>query len=246
MIGNTLNNSRGNTTIKLVLGITSGVLLSGVVYGLFSLSSHSSVGDKVVNVKIASPKQHFYPIKPEPQAEPKPQRLDPPVAAVPPPPPKTMATAKTVGPVVEEQEPEETWQETDERFAEEEYNMEQFEKRATEIEHLKEALPDNPLIPFERTQKEAEALLAVGQELSAISQSIEDHTATLEDRQRYLSIADKQFDDEIQLINYCDEMMADPNHATVPEVCSEISNNGMPRIQEIEEARQALRKKIMQ
>lgn len=247
MNGIFLNNSRGNTIIRMVLIITSVVLLAGTAYGLFSLFSQPSARDNAVTFKVAPQKQAFHSAKPETQAAPEPQQLEALVATTPPlPPAKTMAPAKPVEPVVEEQEPEETWQETDERNAEKEYDIEQGEMRTEEIEGLKEALPGNQLIPFERTQEEVEALFAVAQELGAISESIENNTATPEDRQRYLDIVAQQFDDEIELIDYCNEMMTDPNNAISLELCGQLSKMGEERIQEIEGAREELRKKVMQ
>lgn len=244
MNGSFLNNSIGITIIRLVFGITLGVLLAGAAYGLFS---QFSARDNVVTFKVAPRKQAFHSIQPETQAAPEPQQLDTPVAKTPPlPPAKTLAHVATAEPVVEEQKPEETWQEIDERNAEEDYDRELAEMRKEEIDGLKEALPGNQLIPFERTQEEVEALFAVAQELGTIRESIGNNTATPEDRQRYLDFVGQQFDDEIELIDFCNEIMADPNNATSRELCGQLSEMGEQRIQEIEGEREELRKRIMQ
>lgn len=226
--------------MKLVLGIVLGGLLAAVVYTvLFQSSFFSGEGDGV-SVEKAPKKVAVYSIEPEPQVAPEPTVA----AATPQPTPKTIAAAKPVEPVVEETEPEENWEETDEDYAEEDVSEE--EVRRNEIKSLREALPNNILIPFERTPEEVEALMADAQEVGAITQAIEENTATLEERQRYMDIVSKQFDDEIELINYCNDMSGDPSYDIPEGICKQVVMQSDERLEEIEKIREELRKKIMQ
>lgn len=246
MIGNIFSNSKGSGGMKLVVGIAFGGLLAAVVYGVLFHSSFFSVKDKAPAIEKA-PQKIRYSIQTEPQVEPEPQPAQPSAAvATPPPSAKTVAVAEPArpDPVAEEAEPEEVWEENDEDNVEEEYDVE-ADARTREIQQLKEALPNNILVPFERTQEEAEELLAVGQELTLIRESIENNTATYEDRQRYLDIVSRQFDDEIELINYCSEVAADSNTGVPNGLCSSVSEHGDQRLEEIEKMREDLRKEIM-
>lgn len=251
MISNISNSSTGKANIKLVLGISLGVMITVVLAGTFFLSSHFSMRNKVATGKITPPKEVFYPIEAEPEATPEPQPDQPSVPeALPTQTPKIMAAARPAEPAVNETDPEETWQETDESYAEAAYESEQFEMRAKEIQHLKEALPNNFLIPYDRTPEEAEELLAyaqeVSQELNTIKESIDNNTATSEERQRYFDIISKQFDDEIELINYCNDMVADPNGDNPVNLCGQILESADQQIQAAEVAKERLRKEILQ
>lgn len=251
MISNISNSSTGKANMTFVLGVFLGIIIAVVLAGTFFLSSHFSMRNEVATGKITPPKEVFFPIKAEPEAKPEPQPPQPSVAeATPSSTPKIIAAAKPVAPPVNEPDPEETWQETDESDTEAAYEKEQVEMRAKEIQHLKEALPNNFLIPYDRTPEEAEELMAyaqeVSQELNTIRESIDNNTATSEERQRYFDLVSKQYDDEIELINYCNDMVADPNGDNPVNLCGQILESADQQLQAAEVAKEQLRKEIMQ
>lgn len=120
------------------------------------------------------------------------------------------------------------------------------DNQAMQTQYLHEALPDNDMIPFERTQQEAEAMIAQLREHSELTQKIEAGEATAEDQMRLYELRASKLEDEIELIRLCQDVQAnslDLGEQTAPTLCANATANSEQRLQELEEMLAELEKK---
>ncbi len=235
-----------NVVSKLLLGLVAIGLLAGVGYGVLLLSSIHSL-----TAQLSDSPPHQKQTTPIPITEPPPQSNTPPPS--PPEAPEPEVTAKATPSkqeVVEEveEEPE---------FIEEEAPVEENiddgemlkaqEMMAQEIFDLKQAMPDNRLIPVERTEAEAQELLQEMEEMQSIKELIDQDAATYSDRERYYDIQAKNFEDEIELINFCnDRVGSSMGSADNPNgICSNISKDSERRLQEIQKTMEQLQQELL-
>ena len=106
-----------------------------------------------------------------------------------------------------------------------------------EREYLKEALPGNLVVPAEKTAAEVDALFAEFEEYQALAARMEDGTAAAEERSRYYEIRMTKFQEEIALINMCNDVAASQFSAPL---CANVAANSAERLAEIEKSMQAL------
>ncbi len=122
------------------------------------------------------------------------------------------------------------------------------ENQAIQTQYLREALPGNEMVPFERTPEEAEALMAEFQEHNELRQKIESGEATEEDQLRFYELRASKLEDEIELIKLCQDVQAnalDAGEETAPTLCQNASANGEQRLQELQEMLAELEKKYL-
>ena len=114
-------------------------------------------------------------------------------------------------------------------------NEQDREANAMEIQYLKEVLPDNIMIPVEKTPQEVEALFAQMEEQQALEKKIADKKASQEERERYFELRSQQYEDEIEIINLCRETLASSDPAVSRQgLCANAVESGEERLQEIE------------
>lgn len=106
-----------------------------------------------------------------------------------------------------------------------------------ELEYLKEALPGNLVVPAEKTPAEVEALFAEFDEYQALARRMEEGTASAEERSRYYDIRMAKFQEEIALINLCNDVLV--NQTSTP-LCANIAATSAERLADIEKSMQAL------
>ncbi len=238
-----------NIVSKLLIGLVVVGLVAGVGYGALLLSSIHSLTAQLS--APPSPQNQPIPI-PIPINEPPPQSITPPPLPQTPEPKALAETDPSEPEIIEEaaseNEPEVMEEEAmvDEVMDEDEMLNTQ-EVMAQEILDLKQALPDNRLIPVERTQAEAQELLEEMEEMQSIQELIAQDTATYSDRERYYDIQAKNFEDEIELINLCSERLTGSNDAEENPygICSNIARDGTRRLQEIEKTMEQLRQELL-
>ncbi|MGB3622455.1 hypothetical protein FT643_05460 [Ketobacter sp. MCCC 1A13808] len=112
------------------------------------------------------------------------------------------------------------------------------ENQAVQTQYLREVLPDNDLIPFERTPQEVETMMAEFQEHSALQKKIEAGEATETDQLRFYELRASKLEDEIELIKLCQDVQAntlDADEETAPTLCANATAKGSQRLQQLEE-----------
>lgn len=116
-----------------------------------------------------------------------------------------------------------------------EQNEQEREANAMEIQYLKEVLPDNIMIPVEKTPQEVESLFAQMEEQHALEKKIADKQASQAERERYFELRAQQYEDEIEIINLCTETLASSDPAVSRQgLCANAVENGQERLKEIE------------
>lgn len=106
-----------------------------------------------------------------------------------------------------------------------------------ELEYLKEALPGNLVVPAEKTAAEVDDLFAEFDEYQALVTRMEEGSASAEDRSRYYEIRMTKFQEEIALINMCNDLAA--NQESAP-LCANMAASSAERLADIEKSMQAL------
>jgi hypothetical protein len=115
-----------------------------------------------------------------------------------------------------------------------------------EIRLLKEALPGNIMLPGEKTEEELNQGLESIMEQQHIQALIDRQEATEHDLQRYYDLQAKVFEDEIALIDYCNQMVFEdqPGDDTSNPFCKsvsvEASEKRLANETSLEELRQSL------
>lgn len=233
---------------RLVAGLAIAGLIAGVGYGVFFVSSLFSITTELSNLK-SSPKQTEPIVQshqvPQPVNTPPPQPQEPVK-------PKIVAAAEPapVEPEITEQETEEI-DDTEEPVAVDENGLIDDDSEAMaiarEIELLRAALPNNMMVPAEKTEGEVEALLADAEEQHALQKLIDKGTATLEDRERYFDLISNQYEDERELINYCKDLVnnGDERSGTPHTVCDQVAHDSEQRLLELDASLEELRQKIL-
>lgn len=80
--------------------------------------------------------------------------------------------------------------------------------REQEIQLLRKALPENSLIPGKRSEQELTGYLKSIEEQQDIQNLINKKKATVNDLRRYYELQAKRFEDEIELIDFCQRIVS--------------------------------------
>ena len=78
-----------------------------------------------------------------------------------------------------------------------------------EIRQLKEALPGNVMIPGKKTEEELDQMLESIKKQQYIQDLINEGEASGDDLRRYYELQAKRYEDEIALIDYCDQIISE-------------------------------------
>jgi len=120
--------------------------------------------------------------------------------------------------------------------------------RREELQYLQEVLPDNLMIPAEKTPEQVDALFAEFEQHRQLQELINSGKATQEDRERYYELRMKKYDEEIALINLCNDV-ASNSMASADErqaqLCSHIADSSEQRLQVINESIEALEQQVL-
>lgn len=234
-----------NLVSTIVIGLAVVGLLAGVGYGVLFVSSLFSITSEISNLKDDPPQKvaQTMPIEdPQQKVAPPPVQPDKPAE------PKTVAAATSAQeePAVEEIIEAGTSEDVEENDLEDDPEEMRISLER-EVGLLKAALPDNMMVPSERTNMEAEALMADGQEQATLQALIDKGEATQSDKERYFDMISKQLEDEVEIINHCNQMVANSNNNAdhSNNLCADISRDGGKRIEEIETRMEELRQQLL-
>lgn len=120
--------------------------------------------------------------------------------------------------------------------------------RREELQYLKEVLPDNLMIPTEKTAAEVDALFAEFEENRQLQERIEKGEATPEEKERYYDLRMKKYDEEIALINLCQDVAANSlasSDERQAQLCSHMAESSAERLQVINESIEELQQQIL-
>ncbi len=112
-----------------------------------------------------------------------------------------------------------------------------------EIQMLHEALPENRLIPINRSKQELERTIESIEEEQYIQTLINNKEATAGDLQRYYDLQARQFEDEIALIDFCQKVVAEEHSAydVAHPFCASVVLDGEAKRMANEESLEQLR-----
>lgn len=233
---------------QVIIGLIVVGLVAVVGYGMFFISSLRSISTEISDTQ--APQQEVVvsqedtaqiPVEePAQQVEADPQPQEPVVAethSVPPPAAQNVA---------EEMPPQEETAAVDEGGMAEEMDDDDPAKRhIKEVQYLQKALPGNMMVPAEKSEQEVNQLFADAEEQNAIEQKLANDMATAEEKERYYNLRARQLDDEAELINYCNDVLASSDDDIPYELCSDVAQGSYERLQEIENTRAKLRKELL-
>jgi hypothetical protein len=116
-----------------------------------------------------------------------------------------------------------------------------------EISLLKEALPGNIMLPVEKTEEELDQQLESIIEQQELQALIDNQEATESDLQRYYKLQAKHFEDEIALIDYCNQIILEnqPGDNTLYPFCMTVSEKSSEKRQANEASLEKLRQDML-
>lgn len=234
---------------RLITGLAVAGLIAGAGYGLLLVSSLFSITTELSNRKQAPETKQAV------QAHQVPQPVDtPPVRQESVVEPEMVAVAKPA-PVEPEEDSEiiaedEMVDVEEDEVLDENGLIDQTEQAMAverEIELLRNALPNNMMVPAEKTESEIAALMADAEEQHSLQERIDKGTASDEDRERYFDLIATQYEDEKELINYCSDLVSNPDGGeNRPHVvCSQVAIDSKNRLKEIESSLEELRQRLL-
>lgn len=160
---------------------------------------------------------------------------------------QSTATAKKVKPNAKENN--KTTNELDEtekdQYNGNSYDIDELKRR--EIQQLREALPGNMLVPGHKTEEERNAIYAAIEEQRKIQNLIQNNRAAPSDKQRYYDLQAKRFEDEIELVNHCKEMLSNinDNEHIFHDLCAEITEHADMVLEANEKSLNSLRNQLL-
>lgn len=121
------------------------------------------------------------------------------------------------------------------------------EQHAQQMQYIKEIAPDNSMIPVEKTQEEAEQMLAEMKEFHDLRVKIENEEATQQDKQRYYDIHAGKIEEELEFIRLCQDVAANTLNEpdAMPTTCTHVAEKGDQRARELQKTLQELGEKYL-
>jgi hypothetical protein len=106
------------------------------------------------------------------------------------------------------------------------YDIDEIQRR--EIQEIRESLPGNMMVPGNKPEAERNAIYADIEEQRQLQDLIQKNLATSYEKQRYYKLQAKRFEDEIELIQYCQEKLSNISDSEYifHDLCSEITEHG--------------------
>lgn len=120
--------------------------------------------------------------------------------------------------------------------------------RREELQYLQEVLPDNQMIPHDKTPQQLDAMWDEFQHYHALGQRIEAGNATDAEREQFYAIRREKFEEEKALITLCRDVAAN-SLASADEqqvlMCQHMAEHSDERLQVIEESIVALEQELL-
>ena len=120
--------------------------------------------------------------------------------------------------------------------------------RREELQYLQEVLPDNLMIPTEKSAQQVEQLLAEFEEHRQLQQRITSGEADAAERERYYQLRMQEYDEEIALIDQCKDVAANSlssEEERNAQLCTYVAASSEERLQVIHESIVELEQQIL-
>lgn len=120
--------------------------------------------------------------------------------------------------------------------------------RRQELQYLQEVLPDNQMIPHDKTPQQLDAMWDEFQRYHALQQRIEAGDATTAEKEQYYAIRLEKYEEEKALIALCHDVAAnslasaDERHALM---CNHMAEHSEERLQVIEDSITTLEQELL-